>query len=113
MKITMLSTQRGSRDGIFVESFEKGQTYDLGATERSRDLAAVFVREGWATGAGGKAAKGGADGDGGGTDTGGQGAHASDGLTVAELKAALEAKGIAFDAAAKKADLQALLDAAA
>lgn len=32
-------------------------------------------------------------------------------LTVAELKAALEAKGIAIPDGAKKADLQALLDA--
>jgi hypothetical protein len=33
-------------------------------------------------------------------------------LTVAQLRDALTAKGIAFDATAKKADLQALLDAA-
>lgn len=36
----------------------------------------------------------------------------SDGLKVEELKAALEAKGIAYTADAKKADLAALLDTA-
>ena len=34
------------------------------------------------------------------------------GLSVTDLKAALEAKGISYDAGAKKADLQKLLDAA-
>jgi hypothetical protein len=43
---------------------------------------------------------------------GGDNGHPSDGLTVAELKDALAAKGIAFEPTAKKADLQALLDEA-
>lgn len=43
----------------------------------------------------------------------GQGAKPSDGLTVPELEAALVAKEIGIPAGAKKADLQALLDAAA
>lgn len=34
-------------------------------------------------------------------------------LGIAELRAALTAKGVAFDAETKKADLQALLDASA
>jgi len=42
-----------------------------------------------------------------------QGAETAKSLTVAELRDALTAKSIPFDPAAKKADLQALLDAAA
>lgn len=41
-----------------------------------------------------------------------EGGKPSDGLKVEELKAALEAKGIAIPEGAKKPDLQALLDAA-
>lgn len=48
MKVKMLISMRGSRDGVFAEMFEAGSEYDLGATEKSRDLAAVFLREGWA-----------------------------------------------------------------
>lgn len=35
----------------------------------------------------------------------------SDGLTTAQIKAALDAKGIAYDSKAKKSELAALLDA--
>lgn len=41
----------------------------------------------------------------------GQGAKPSDGLTVPELETALTAKGVTIPTGAKKADLQALLDA--
>lgn len=41
-----------------------------------------------------------------------EGGKPSDGLKVEELRAALEAKGIEIPEGAKKADLQALLDAA-
>lgn len=43
MRIAMRSTQRGSPDGINVQSFAEGQTYDVPV-----DLGDVFVREGWA-----------------------------------------------------------------
>ena len=45
-------------------------------------------------------------------EAGSAGGKASDGLGVAELRAALEAKGIEIPEGAKKADLKALLDAA-
>jgi hypothetical protein len=48
MKIQMLSTQRGSPDGVSIETYLAGENYDLTRTERTRDLARVFVREGWA-----------------------------------------------------------------
>lgn len=48
MRINMITTMLGSRDGLRVESFLKGVTYDLTGSVGERDLAAVFVREGWA-----------------------------------------------------------------
>lgn len=48
MLITMLRTQTGSRDGVLVELFRHGAEYDLTRTEGERELALVFVREGWA-----------------------------------------------------------------
>lgn len=48
MKIRMLKTMPGSVDGTAVRDYEAGQDYDLTATAGARDLAAVFVREGWA-----------------------------------------------------------------
>jgi hypothetical protein len=58
-----------------------------------------------------------AGGEGSGTGTGGEGGETvvkkpSEGLSYDQLKDALKAKGIAFQANAKKADLAALLDAA-
>ncbi|MDQ0040823.1 HeH/LEM domain-containing protein [Variovorax boronicumulans] len=47
------------------------------------------------------------------TDTVADGPKPSDGLTVTELKAALEGKGIPIPEGAKKPDLVALLDGAA
>lgn len=44
----MLSTHRGSENGMDIASFEAGKEYDLSATSGARDLAAVFLREGWA-----------------------------------------------------------------
>lgn len=48
MKIRMLETQRGAEDGVTLRTYETGVEYDLGHTAGARDLAAVFVREGWA-----------------------------------------------------------------
>jgi hypothetical protein len=48
MKIHMLSTERGSVDGIRVASYEAGQEYDLTATAGARDLAEAFVGAGLA-----------------------------------------------------------------
>lgn len=48
MKIRMLSTQRGAEDGVAVQTYEAGSEYDLGHSAGARDLAAVFLREGWA-----------------------------------------------------------------
>lgn len=48
MKIRMLRHQYGSPDGSSLLIYEEGRQYDLTGTERERDLAAVFVREGWA-----------------------------------------------------------------
>lgn len=48
MKIRMLSTRLGSPDGFSIVRYEAGEEHDLYRTERERDLAAVFVREGWA-----------------------------------------------------------------
>jgi hypothetical protein len=48
MRIRMLSTQRGADDGVTVRSYEAGQEYEIGGSPRAEDLAAVFLREGWA-----------------------------------------------------------------
>lgn len=48
MKIEMLRSQLGSRDGVLAEMFHAGREYDLTHTHGERDLAAVFVREGLA-----------------------------------------------------------------
>jgi hypothetical protein len=42
-RLAMLSTRRGSPDGIQIDTYRAGQVYDLPS-----DLAAVFLREGWA-----------------------------------------------------------------
>lgn len=41
-KILMMSTQRGSEDGLRVDTHTAGEVYDL-----CDDLAGVYVREGW------------------------------------------------------------------
>ncbi len=43
MKIRMIETRSGSQDGINVNTYEAGKSYDL--TER---LAGVFIDNGWA-----------------------------------------------------------------
>lgn len=48
MRIRMLQTIRGSRDGVNVESFEAGTEYDFIEEGREGELVAVFLRERWA-----------------------------------------------------------------
>jgi hypothetical protein len=48
MKIRMSRTQAGSTDGTTVRDYRAGEVYDLTATPGARDLARVFVGEGWA-----------------------------------------------------------------
>lgn len=43
MKITMLSTQNGSIDGIRVTGYAQGATYDLTDSPGARSLATAFV----------------------------------------------------------------------
>lgn len=45
MKITMIQTRPGSRDGINIESFDAGRTYDLADAP---SLAATFISLDWA-----------------------------------------------------------------
>lgn len=54
MRIKMTSTQTGSVDGIRASGYVEGEEYDLTHTEGERDLARVFVQEGWATEVDGK-----------------------------------------------------------
>jgi hypothetical protein len=45
----MTETRHGSADGRFTHPYEAGETYDADTTPpMSDDLAAVFLREGWA-----------------------------------------------------------------
>lgn len=48
MKIKMNSTQTGSVDGIRATQYEEGKEYDLTGNDGERELAGVFVAEGWA-----------------------------------------------------------------
>ena len=49
MRIRMTETRLGSPDGRAVHEYAAGETYDGATTPPvSDDLAAVFVREGWA-----------------------------------------------------------------
>ena len=48
MKIKMLSTQKGSIDGIHLATYESGSVHDLSASKGERELATVFIRERWA-----------------------------------------------------------------
>ncbi len=48
MKIKMLSTQKGSIDGITLATYVADSVHDLSASKGERELATVFVREGWA-----------------------------------------------------------------
>lgn len=43
MRIKMLSTRRGSPDGVRVLSYRDGETYEV-----PDELGQVFLREGWA-----------------------------------------------------------------
>jgi hypothetical protein len=42
-KLIMLSSHEGSRDGIHVQWYLVGRTYDV-----TESLAAIFLKEGWA-----------------------------------------------------------------
>lgn len=46
--IRMKSNHTGSPDGVAVKSYEAGKSYSLDATPGERDLAGVFVKNGWA-----------------------------------------------------------------
>ena len=48
MRIRMKATVFGSRDGAATEQFKAGTEHELLHTARERELAKVFVREGWA-----------------------------------------------------------------
>ena len=48
MKIKMLSTQKGSIDGIHLATYEAGSVHAMSASKGERELSAVFIREGWA-----------------------------------------------------------------
>lgn len=48
MRLTMLETRDGSRDGITSETFEKGQSYDFGESRGDRTLCHIFLSEKWA-----------------------------------------------------------------
>lgn len=48
MRVRMKRTVPGAADGFTVVQFKEGEEYDLTQTPRSKDLAQVFVREGWA-----------------------------------------------------------------
>lgn len=48
MRIRMLKTVSGSPDGGRTLLYRDGEEYALGETEREKELAAVFLREGWA-----------------------------------------------------------------
>jgi len=43
MKLKMIRTSYGSPDGVQVEEYKKGETYDMRET-----LAVIFLKEGWA-----------------------------------------------------------------
>lgn len=48
MQIRILKTVMGSEDGATTRPFEVGKVYEFGPSPRSLELAAVFLREGWA-----------------------------------------------------------------
>jgi hypothetical protein len=48
MRIRMICTQRGARDGLTVELFLAGTEHDLSESVGARSLAATFVDKGWA-----------------------------------------------------------------
>lgn len=48
MSIRMKKTVRGSPDGADVRVYAEGEEHDLSRTPRERELAEVFLREGWA-----------------------------------------------------------------
>lgn len=43
MKITMISTRRGSEDGFTTKQYIKGESYDV-----SRNMGSMFLRNCWA-----------------------------------------------------------------
>jgi hypothetical protein len=117
MKIRMKTTAPGSVDGIRVATYNADTEYDLSATDGERSLAAVFVAAGMAERVAvdsipphdpmSVATDGGIEGG----SSAGSPTQNGD-MSKAELQAALAAQGISFPAAANKAALQALLDAA-
>ncbi len=44
MRLTMNETQKGSQDGITLDTFEEGETYDVAIS-----LAQVFLNKKWAS----------------------------------------------------------------
>jgi hypothetical protein len=48
MRLRMLKTASGADDGITLRAYEAGAEYNLPETPRGKDLAQVFLREGWA-----------------------------------------------------------------
>lgn len=48
MRVLMKKTVDGAPDGAHTQRFLEGKAYDLGGSKRAVELAAVFVREGWA-----------------------------------------------------------------
>ena len=43
MKVKMKATRYGSADGMHVDEYKKGETYDI-----RESLASIFLKEGWA-----------------------------------------------------------------
>lgn len=48
MRLSMLETHDGSRDGITSETFEKGKSYDFGESRGDQTLCRIFLGEKWA-----------------------------------------------------------------
>lgn len=95
MTLTVKKPFDWAHRGVQIEHFEAGR--DI--SDQEQELIEVAEREGWA------------EREGGGSKNYGK---PSDGLKVEEIKAALEAKGIAIpEGVTLKADLAALLDAGA
>ena len=117
MKIRMKTTAPGSVDGIRVVTYNADTEYDLTTTAGACSLAAAFVAAGMAEPVAvdpspphdtAGVAPDGADEEGDPASSPWQNGD----MSKAELQATLTERGITFPAAANKAALQALLDAA-
>lgn len=104
MKIKMISTEKGSVDGVKVSTYDADSEYDLGYPAGALALATAFVAAQVAVEV---------------TSAPPSVTSVPDGplpigeMSKAQLQAALTEKSIAFPAAANKADLAALLTAGA